>query len=1023
LRLRKLGGLIGGVSGWLSATAGSAALAEPIQVDVRAGTLRAALVELAREGRIDILYGHDLVEGRRVGALKGRFSDQEALARLLEGTGLGHRLTADGVFLVFELPRTLAADPGDGAISEVLVIGRRTQNADIRRTENDIQPYKVAGQRDLAVAPHDSLDQYLRERLPANGQVMAPSQDVSGSSGGANSAIDLRGVGLQRTLVLVDGRRLPGIPTIRGGLEQADVNGVPLEGIERIETLTATAGGIHGPTALGGVVNIVLARDYRGADLTVVGGLASRGDAGRARVEGRIGFTPDHGRTDVMIAGAYATARPFTMGQRDYNLRSLRTQAANNADYFLNYERAFNAITVRTVDGSPLVFDEAYGGAQLGSSYTFLPADFQGGMREKIAILQANSGQLPTTTSPGRTGQGRSLVATPTAKSGLINIRHRLSSRVELFGDGLFLETRARVFSPVRLENRLQTHDYATGNIFANTVYMTFPVDGLLTQYDTGVSTYRVTGGLIATLPNRWRASADLTAGQAVLKDSRRSFRFDSYPLLLAHWNGYVGPEGQAPIRPLYDLATSQAGYRDYAIPTLTSKRLVNNTREGAVRLAGPLVDLPGGPLTLTLMGEVRREHMPKGIEGDQATADRLQTTRSGYVEFRAPLLARDGGFAPTRGLELQLALRRDAIRTGIPENSSDPDGVRIGVHRRADTFTAGFRVLPADWLMLRGSLATGNAPPNLLHLQESAFALKAGPSYNPEVDPKRGGRAIADGQAFAWVRGGWRGVGQEKGRTLSAGVVLNPSGAHGPRISVDFSRLEIKDEISALNLPLQSLIDQEDRYPGRVVRAPLTPEDAALGFTGGRISAVYVGYGNVGRTIAETVDFQLDWTLPDTSQGQWRLYGAATWQPILRTRRTLDGAWLKREGYRDSPLKWRGDAGVQWSAGPLTVDLNAQHLGGYDMRWSPFSVFTVQNALANSTATRVGSQTYFDLVARRMFSRPSSSRLENLEIRLSVQNLLDASPPIVPDPYHMGYDYRGDPRRRRFEVLLTARF
>jgi iron complex outermembrane receptor protein len=257
-----------------------AAQAAPALVDVRAGALPEALNELARENGVEILYSAALVQGRRTSGVKGRLTTDRALAQLLIGSGVGYRITSDDVFVLFQLPKREIADPGDGAISEVLVIGRRTQNADIRRTENDIQPYKVVGARELATAPHDNLDQYFRDRLPSNGQLVSPYQNVR-SGAANNSSLDLRGVGSQRTLVLIDGRRLPALPTTAFGFSQADLNAIPLGMIERIETLTATAGGIHGPSALGGVVNVVLKRDYRGAELAVDSGLSSRGDAGR----------------------------------------------------------------------------------------------------------------------------------------------------------------------------------------------------------------------------------------------------------------------------------------------------------------------------------------------------------------------------------------------------------------------------------------------------------------------------------------------------------------------------------------------------------------------------------------------------------------------------------------------------------------------------------------------------------------------------------------------------------------------
>jgi outer membrane receptor protein involved in Fe transport len=137
------------------------------------------------------------------------------------------------------------------------------------------------------------------------------------------SEIDLRGLGSNGTLILLDGRRLPSIPTSDRPLSfrQADLNAIPLHAIARVETLTGTAGGIYGFGALGGVVNVILKRDYRGVDLHGTAGITSRGDARRLGLEGRIGFTPNEGRTDVMLYLGHTRSRPLLLGDRDYGLR------------------------------------------------------------------------------------------------------------------------------------------------------------------------------------------------------------------------------------------------------------------------------------------------------------------------------------------------------------------------------------------------------------------------------------------------------------------------------------------------------------------------------------------------------------------------------------------------------------------------------------------------------------------------------------------------------------------------------
>jgi iron complex outermembrane receptor protein len=217
---------------------------------------------------------------------------------------------------------------------------------------------------------------------------------------------------------------------------------------------------------------------------------------------------------------------------------------------------------------------------------------------------------------------------------------------------------------------------------------------------------------------------------------------------------------------------------------------------------------------------------------------------------------------------------------------------------------------------------------------------------------------------------------------------VFNPSGRGGPRLSIDASRVEIRGEIGASGYNPQQIINDEENYPNRVVREPLSAADAAAGYTAGRIVALYSGLANIGRTVAETVDFQLDWTLPPVLAGETQVYGAATWQPTLRTRRRPGQAWLDRVGYRDGPLEWRGNVGVQWARGPLTLDLNVQHLGRSSPLWSPASVVVVQNAARNQQRTYVPSRAYFDLTARRRFDFAADHALRALEARRRAEPL-----------------------------------
>ena len=110
----------------------------------------------------------------------------------------------------------------------------------------------------------------------------------SGSSAqGTASQLSLRGIGANRTLVLVDGRRLPKSPST--GSSQ-DLNTIPLGAIERIEILTDGASAVYGSDALGGVVNIITRDDFDGAQMMLGAQTVSLPEDGGDREEGSILF-------------------------------------------------------------------------------------------------------------------------------------------------------------------------------------------------------------------------------------------------------------------------------------------------------------------------------------------------------------------------------------------------------------------------------------------------------------------------------------------------------------------------------------------------------------------------------------------------------------------------------------------------------------------------------------------------------------------------------------------------------------
>lgn len=136
------------------------------------------------------------------------------------------------------------------------------------------------------------------------------------SEGVGQSILALRGLGANRTLVLVNGRRhVAGV----AGEQAVDINSIPTALIERVETLTGGASSIYGADAVTGVVNFVLKDDFEGIEGNVQTGLSSEGDAWRINGDLTWGTNFADGRGNFVVSGEYARGDELQFGDRDFS--------------------------------------------------------------------------------------------------------------------------------------------------------------------------------------------------------------------------------------------------------------------------------------------------------------------------------------------------------------------------------------------------------------------------------------------------------------------------------------------------------------------------------------------------------------------------------------------------------------------------------------------------------------------------------------------------------------------------------
>src|SRR5256712_3549892 len=129
-------------------------------------------------------------------------------------------------------------------------------------------PVQIVSRQEIEATGSANVEQFLQGlgvALQGNSNSVAAS--ASGVVSGGVSGVSLRGLGSQRTLVLIDGKRVSAGGTLTDSTT-VDVNHIPASAIERVEVLKDGASAIYGSDAIGGVINFILRKDYKGGEVT-----------------------------------------------------------------------------------------------------------------------------------------------------------------------------------------------------------------------------------------------------------------------------------------------------------------------------------------------------------------------------------------------------------------------------------------------------------------------------------------------------------------------------------------------------------------------------------------------------------------------------------------------------------------------------------------------------------------------------------------------------------------------------------
>lgn len=208
------------------------------------------------------------------------------------------------------MPSFGQSDPG---IEEVTVTGSRIVRRDFSANSPIVTLESDSFENISTVAIETVLNQ-LPQFVPALTQFATMDVQNSATNTPGASTVNLRGLGSNRNLVLIDGRR--GQP-LNGALI-VDINAIPSAAVERVEIITGGASAVYGADAVSGVVNFILKKDFEGLEVSTQYGTTEYGDANELRVSALMGVNLNGSRGNVMLGleharreAAYSMDREF----------------------------------------------------------------------------------------------------------------------------------------------------------------------------------------------------------------------------------------------------------------------------------------------------------------------------------------------------------------------------------------------------------------------------------------------------------------------------------------------------------------------------------------------------------------------------------------------------------------------------------------------------------------------------------------------------------------------------------------
>ena len=1044
----------------------------PKPIDVPAGDLVPALESLAKQAAVELVFQSAQLNGIRTQGVRGTYEVKDAMRLLLKGTGLELRTDPSGAMLIApprpkgqadaspgaresrratsnaqragDVLRLAQSDQGQTAqysqtpaqeppllaqivvkLPEILVKGSRVTNVDVTRTADDTQAYYILDSQQLAQSGAVNLEDFLKQRLSMDTTAQSNSQKW-GQVFGGTSSISLRGLGANETLILIDGRRTANV-TIGGNSYQPDINGIPLSAIERIEVLPSSASAIYGGAAVGGVVNIILKKNYQGGELGAVYEDTFQAHAPLHTLAGTYGLSFEGGETHLMVSGQYSDGQSLQLRDRPSVVgRGISEVLDNSPSFFtqiLTGPFAGATTNIRSSAGNLVLKD----GAPLSSMITYVPVGAGPGSNISAGLL-ANAGSYNLSLAPGTGEYGlfNQIGNVPRIKSFMASARREMTPFLDVFTE-FSTQSNATHALDNPFSQGYSVPATAPDNPFRQAVSVNFP-SALFTATRTNSVMHSVTVGAVGRLPGGWTAELDYTwSGNHMAYDF---YNVDNTAFSAALANGTVNP--------FVDPVANPLALTPYLAPTFYSAR--SSLNDLGLRASG---SIPWPIASVQPSLTIGLEHRKEGNQNsDFYSVDPLtpsntshylyfghsQSTNSIYGELQLPFISPRSAIVGIHSLDVQLAGRREdyVVDVGTPydylsppslQPFNPPQNVHSTVKYTSSNPTIGIKYSPAASITLRGSYSRAFLPPTYAQLLTNPTPLSSAGFVITDPD---NGRTYTVRE----ITGGNASLLPQTSKDWDLGVILEPQDPLLKGLRLDIEHYEVTQP-DYITTPTAQQIVSNPAYQGRVTRDSTT----------GLISVVDISLVNAEMYKAEGWNFTVDYRKASPA-GTFDLSALATLVEHDRRQYTIGGALLDYVGFpsEGGEAKFKGNAMLRWERGHWSIGWTTTYYGGYRQYGSPGGPYALQHSVPQTIFTQaqggysIASQVYHDVSVRFAFdglaSRGAAGHvLSGLLIQAGVKNVFNSVPPF--DPYYYPYFYSpyGDPRLRDFFVSIKKEF